>query len=116
MNLEDEFNKAQQALIDKFKVKLKNAAEVVLGELYSDVCNYAADDAHTNYHNYLRDEFKASLIREVTEQYSHYSWAHSIRMELLKLHPEQLQNKIISDLQDRIKSLEEHITSLRRYS
>jgi hypothetical protein len=32
-----------------------------------------------------------------------YSWAHTIRMALLKNHKEELQNKIIEDLQEKVK-------------
>lgn len=113
--LETKFEQAQQDLIDAFKVKMEKAASAVLSDLYTDVSNYACSDAHQNYHNYLRDEFRESLKKEITQEFSHYSWAHSIRMELLEKHPEILSNKIIQDLRDRIKWLEEHIDQLQRY-
>lgn len=112
--LTEAFNKAQAELIDSFKTKLKSAAEDVLGTMYADVANYAATDAHVNYHNFIRDEFRKSLTKEIAEGYGQYSWAHGVRMTLLEKYPDVLRNKIISDLQERVKSLEEHNEQLRR--
>lgn len=112
-SLEEKFGHAQQELIDKFKLRLKDAADAAISDLYTDVAPFAATDAHTNYHNYLRDEIRASLIEEVTTKYGHYSWAHSIRMTILEVHSDVLRNKIIEDLQQRIQSLEEHIQQLQ---
>ena len=111
------FEKAQQELVDTFKLKLKKAAEEVLSDLYTDVSSYASSDAHMNFYNYLKDELRESFIKEVSEKYGHYSWAHSIRMELMKIYPEILSNKIIEDLQEQIKSLKDTIQQLheRRY-
>lgn len=112
-NIEDQFSKAQLDLLDLFKDRMKKVADSVLSDFYCDVLNYATTDAHTNYHNFLRDEFKESFIKEIATEYAHYSWAHSIRIKLLEEYPEVLRNKIIDDLQGRIKSLEEHIEQLR---
>lgn len=109
------FEQDQQRLVDAFKSRMKDAAETVLSDLYTDVLNYADTDAHTNYRNYLRDKFRESFRKEICEDYSHYSWAHDIRMLIYNEHKEQLQNKIIEDLQDRIKSLEEHLDQMRRF-
>lgn len=112
-SLEEKFGQAQQALIDKFKLLMNDAADKVISDFYTDVAQYASTDAHTNYHNYLRDEFKASLIEEITTKYGLYSWAHSIRMIILEKHRDTLTNKIIEDLQQRIKSLESHVEQLQ---
>lgn len=114
-NIEDHFGKEQQRLLESFKAKLKDAADGVLSDYYTDVANYASTDAHTNYHNYLRDQFRDSLINEVTTKYGHYSWAHQCRTIILEKHKDALQNKIIEDLQDKVKSLEEHIEQMRKW-
>lgn len=113
--LADKFSTAQQQLVDAFKDKLKSVADGVISNFYTDVCNYATSDAHTNYYNLLRDEFRSSMKEEILSKNSYYSWAHSIRMDILKNHKEELANKIISDLQDRISSLEEHIENMRKF-
>lgn len=109
------FEKDQADLIDRFKDRMKDACEDVLATLYCDVLNYADTDANTNYRNYLRNKFRESFRKEIAEDYNHYSWAHDIRMLIYNEHKEQLQNKIIEDLQDRIKSLEDHIEQLRKW-
>jgi hypothetical protein len=113
--LETKFETAQQELVDQFKASLTKAAEAVISDLYTDLSNFATTDAHINYHNYLRDEFRESLRKEIAEENGHYSWAHSIRMELLEKYPEVLRNSIISDLQGKIDSLQETLEQLRRY-
>ncbi len=113
--MEQKFNEAQQELVDRFKEKLKKVSEETLSNLYTDVCNYAASDAHVNYHQYLQDEFQKVIFSRVTEEGGHYSWAHSIRMRLLHDYPDKLRSKIIVDLEERIKSLEQHIEDMRKY-
>jgi hypothetical protein len=113
--MEQEFSDSQQAMIDAFKKKMASISEDVLGSIYTDCSQFAVDDAHVNYRNYLREYFKESLINEVTDQYSYHSWAHGIRLELLKQYPEKISNKIILDLQDKVKALEEHIQQLRSF-
>jgi hypothetical protein len=112
--MQEEFGKAQQALIDKFKDRMKRAADEVLGELYSDCTQFAVTDAHTNYHNYLKDHFRESLIKEITEEYGHYSWAHDIRMTLMQKYPNAIRTKIIDDLEGTIRTLKNHIEQLQR--
>jgi hypothetical protein len=112
--LEAEYSKAQQELIDKFKDKMNRAAEDVLGEIYCDCTQFATTDAHTNYHNYLKDHFRESLIKEITEEYGHYSWAHDIRMTLMQKYPNAIRTKIIDDLEGTIRTLKDHIEQLQR--
>lgn len=110
------FEKAQQELVDYFKKKMKLCADEVLSTFYTDVTQYADTDAHVNYLNYLKDVFRDEIIREVAEaDYSHYSWAHSIRMALMEQYPEKIQSKIITDLQGKIVSLEDQIEQMRKY-
>lgn len=114
-HLEAEFAKAQVELMDSFKNKLHTAAKDVLGTMYADIANYATTDAHMNYHNFLRDEFRDSLLKEIAYEGGHYSWAHSIRMTLLEKHVAVLQCKIISDLESKVKSLEQQIEDMQRF-
>lgn len=105
--VEAKFLKAQQEIVDDFRAKLLNVCESVMSVFYCDLTPYAIGDAHINFKNALRDELKESLTKEIASEYGHYSWAHSIRMSLLNQHKDVLQNKIIEDLQEKIKSLEE---------
>ena len=108
------FEKHQQEIMDAAKDKLKKVCEDVLGEIYIDVAYYADQDANINYINKLREELAEEFMSEIKEKYTYYSWAHHMRMALLKESPEIISNKIIEDLRDKIKSLEDHIEQLRR--
>lgn len=110
--LEQKYGEEMQRLVDDFKNRLKNAADHVIGDFYADVTNYAATDAVTNYHNFLRDEFKEYLKTDILSGGGHYSWAHGIRMELLEKHSGRLSNKIIDDLQEKLKSSESRYQQL----
>lgn len=111
-DLESKFNQAQQELIDQFKEKIKRAAADVISSMYVDVIIHAANDAQTNYYNHLRKEFKASFIKEISEDYGIYSWAHEIRMELLKNNRAVLRNKIIEDLEAKVERLQQEIKQM----
>jgi len=111
---EEQFEQAQSQQIERFKLKMREAFEDVLGTFYCDVSIHAATDAHQNYRNHLREELRDSFVKEIAQDYSYQSWAHGIRMKLLKDHPDQLRNKIIEDLTERNASLESHLDQLRR--
>lgn len=60
MTIESKFERAQQELVDAFKAKLSSVADGVISNFYTDVCNHATTDAHTNYYSLLREEFRDS--------------------------------------------------------
>lgn len=107
------FEKSQQDLIETFKEKLQEVAKDVINDFYSNVTPYAETDAHINFVQALRADIYNELVNEIKSQHTHYSWASSIRMALLRDHKE-LQNKIIEDLQGKIKTLEAHLESAQR--
>lgn len=109
------FAEAQQQLLDSFKEKLKTVADVVLSDVYTDVSNFAAGDAYTNYHNLLRDEAREEFRAEIVGKYGQYSWAHGLRMLLLEHHKAEISNKIIEDLQETIVSLKSQIEQIEKW-
>ena len=118
-DIETKYSEEVQHRIDKFKVMMKNAAEEVLGQVYVDCMNFAASDAIINYHNFLREEFRAEVKKDaLSPEYGHYSWGASIRKDLLKNHVEELRTALISDLKAECESLNDRIKQLyemRRY-
>jgi hypothetical protein len=106
------FEEQQQELVDLFKNKMSKAFEGVISKFYCDVTPYADHDASINFKNALRDEVFEELTNEIKSENSNHSWAHSIRMALLKNHKEELQNKIIEDLMQEIESLKKTICGL----
>jgi len=97
------FEQQQQELINEFKLKMKSVCESLLSEFYTDITPYAKTDASINFKNAIRDEVYNSLVNEIANEHGMYSWAHTIRMALLKNHKDELQNKIIEDLQEKVK-------------
>jgi polyhydroxyalkanoate synthesis regulator phasin len=112
-NVEEEFEKHQQELIDRFISKLKDIANEEIDNLYTDVSYHACSDANINYKNKLRDEVRSEFMKEISEVEGSWSWANSMRMELLAKHPETLQNTIIKDLQEEVSRLKDHIEEMK---
>ena len=108
------FEQQQQELVDAFKSQLAEIAKKTISEFYTDVTTYAEVDASLNFRNMIRDEVFNELIHEIKSKYSHYSYAHQIRMKLLENHKEEISNKIIEDLQDKVASLEDQYSQLIR--
>jgi hypothetical protein len=102
---EKKFAEAQDQILESFRTRMKDAAERAISDLYQDASNYAATDAHTNFYNLLRDEARDEFRAEIAGKYGVYSWAHDMRMLLLKHHKDELSNKIIEDLQENIAAL-----------
>ena len=114
-DIENKFASEQNLLLEGFKSKMKRVCEDVLGTVYTDVSTYAVTDAHINFKNALWDEVYADFKKEIASEYGHYSRAHTLRMDLLRNHKEELSNKIIEDLQANVASLNEHIEQIRRF-
>lgn len=115
--LERRFAEAQRDVMDEFKLRMLKVVHDSLSDFYCGVSVHAVTDAHTNFREALRDEMGDSFCSEISSENGHYSWAHSIRMKILETHPEALKNKIIEDLQEKIKSLEGQLDQAlsRRY-
>lgn len=109
------FAKAQQDMVDSFKKQLTKVAEEAISTIYTDTSLHAVNDAQINFRNQFRDEIRKEFESEIKSKYSYFSWAYDMRMLLLKNHKEEISNKIIEDLQDRVKSLEDHIEQMRRF-
>jgi predicted house-cleaning noncanonical NTP pyrophosphatase (MazG superfamily) len=107
-----EFEKKQQDIVDKFKKRLEKVADECLSNFYCDVTPYAEIDAHINFKNALRDKLTEEFCKEIATEHTHYSWASTIRMKLLSQHKEQLQNKIIEDLNGKIERLQAELKQL----
>lgn len=89
-----------QALIDRFKEKMKKAADEVLGELYSDVVPFIESDSWQNFRNALMDGLKGYHNRKVQAEYDFARIREKIYSEY--------RAEIIKDLdQDNLKRIEE---------
>ena len=96
-----------QALVDKFKDKLKKTAEEVIGQLYCDVVVHIESDSWTNFRNDLMDGFRNYNNKKVAGEYDFAA----IRKEIYKEYREEL----IADLnQDIVKEVEDLKQQLQR--
>lgn len=107
------FEKAQQDVMDIFKERMKEVAEQVLSKVYTDVTTWADTDAHTNYYNHLRDVLSGRIKKEVLQnQYGEWDWATRLRASIFNEHREELTNKIIEDLELKVKGLKNQIEEI----
>jgi hypothetical protein len=89
-----------QALVDKFKDKLKAAADEVIGSLYCDVATYIESDSWSNFRNQIMEGFKDYDNRKIQNEYDF----KNIRAKIYK----EYRDDIIADLnQDLIKEVED---------
>jgi len=115
--VDGEFAKEQQIQVDRFKKLMLTACEEVMSTFYCDVLSkHGVTDAQINFKNALWDEVREDFKKEITSEYTHYSRAHSLRMDLLKNHKEELRNKIIEDLTEKNIDLSRRLhESYQRY-
>ena len=88
-----------RALIDRFKVALKAAADEAIDGLYCDIVPHIESDSWTNYRNDLMDGFRNYDNRKVQNP----SDFKEIRQQIYK----DFRDEIIDDLnQDMVKEIE----------
>ncbi len=114
--LSEEGARQAQVLIDRFKVKMKDAAEEILGNLYSDIVPHIGSDSWTNYRNDLMDGLRNYNNRLVQGEYDFKRIREQIfsefRAEIIKdLDHDNL--KKIEDLQKEIGRLRDMLDEAR---
>lgn len=101
------------ALVERFKVQLKKAAEEVLGGLYTDVVCHIESDSWTNYRNAMMDGFKDYRNRLVQGEYDFRAIREKIysefRADIIK-DLDQDNLKRIEDLQKEVSRLQDMIS------
>lgn len=109
-NLPEEGEKEAQALIDRFKERLKVVADEIIGELYCDVAVHIESDSWTNYRNELMDGFRNYDNRKVQGEHDF----KEIRQAILKNHREDIIADLNQDMLKEIGDLKSVIRSLQR--
>ena len=94
-----------QELIDKFKAKMKDAADEVLGELYCDVAVYIESDSWTNFRNEMMDGYKDYKNGKIHDEYNF----KDIRQQIYKENREEIIKDLNQDNLKKIEDLEEQI-------
>ena len=97
-----------QRLIDRFKELMKNAAEEVLNELYTDVAAYIESDSWGNFRNQMIAGFRNYDNRKIQGEWDF----KEIRQAILKHHREDIIHDLDQDNLSRIKELESQIETM----
>jgi hypothetical protein len=113
MTDEERYGQEIKTLLDNFKAKMKDACEETLSDLYQDIVHWAPLDADINYRNHLQDALSAEIQTDILKcDGSIYSWAATYRMNLLKKRKDELQNAIITQLQETVRNRDDRIRQL----
>jgi 5,10-methylenetetrahydrofolate reductase len=83
-----------QALVDRFKEQLKEAAEDVIRQLYCDVAVYIESDSWTNFRNEIMAGFKNYNNRKIQGEYNFAE----IRKQIYNEFKEELLPELNQDL------------------
>ena len=94
-----------QAIVDRFKKKLKEVADEVIGDFYCDVALYIESDSWGNFRNEIMDGFKNYNNRKVQGKYDF----KEIRQAILKNHREDIIADLNQDMLEEIDQLKKHI-------
>ncbi len=104
-SLTEEGEKEFQAVMDRFKKKVKTVIDDCLSELYTDAGMYIESDAWTNFRNEIMDGYSNYNNRKIQAEYDF----KTIRQAILKEHPEELVHDLNQDLLEEIESLKKTI-------
>ena len=107
--LSEQGKEEAQKLINKFKIKIKEAADEVIGDLYCDIVCHIESDSWTNFRNDLLAGFKDYNNRKIQANYDF----KEIRQAILKLHREDIIKDLNQDMLDKIDELKESIKFLQ---
>jgi len=110
--LDDEGQTHAQELVDKFKEKMKKAADEVLGELYCDVAVHIESDSWSNFRNELMDGFRNYRNRHIQNKYDFAE----IRKQIFKEFREEIIQDLNQDYLAEIESLKKELSESRQYA
>lgn len=100
---EEKLQKDAQEFMDKYRVKMKDISDEILGELYVNILPYVETDSWTNYRESLRidleHEYKFRKFKE--------PWATNFRRAIFVENRDEISKLISEDILNRIKHLED---------
>ena len=99
----NKLQKEAQEFIDKFRLKMKDISEEILGEIYVNIGPYIETDQWVNYREALRIELEHEY------KYSNFKsdWATNFRRAVFVENREEISKLISEDILKRIKHLED---------
>jgi hypothetical protein len=99
----DKLQKDAQDFINKFRIKMKDISEEILGEIYVNVGPYVETDQWTNY----RESLRLELEREYKFSTFKKEWATNFRRVVFVENREEISKLISDDILKMIKHLED---------
>ena len=103
-----------QAIIDRFKIKVKkileDAVEETMGEIYSDIVPYIKSDSWTNFKNDMMAGFKNYDNRKIQSAWDF----KEIRQQIYEDFKEDIIKDLDQDNLNKIKDLEKQIEFMRQ--
>jgi predicted nucleotidyltransferase len=100
---EEKLQKDAQEFMDKYRVKMKDISDEILGELYVNILPYIETDSWINYREALRidleHEYKFKKYKE--------PWATNLRRAIFVENRDEVSKLISEDILNRIKHLED---------
>lgn len=107
--LHEDGKKEAEAVIEKFKKRLKAIAEEVLGEVYCDIPTYIESDSWMNFRNALISAFKNYGNRKLQGEYDF----KQIREQIYCQFREEIIKDLNQDNLEEIEKLKKEIRNLR---
>ena len=98
-----------QALVDRFKSKLKEAADEAIGTLYCDVATYIETDSWSNFRNQIMEGFRNYDNRKIQREYDF----KKIRAEIYKEYREDIIADLNQDLLEENEQLKKDLEQTR---
>jgi len=101
-----------QALVNRFKSKLKEAADEVIGTLYCDVATYIETDSWSNFRNQIMEGFKNYNNRKIQNEYDF----KKIRAEIYKEYRDDIIADLNQDLLEENETLKKDLEQTREWA
>ena len=101
-----------QALVDRFKSRLKEAADEVIGTLYCDVATYIETDSWSNFRNHIMEGFKNYDNRKIQNAYDF----KKIRAEIYKEYRDDIIADLNQDLLEENETLKKDLEQAREWA
>lgn len=113
-NLSEKGHQEALALIESFKKQIKNIADQTIGNVYTEIMPYIESDSWLNYREHLRLEMQNKYLKKETLT-TEEAWGKFIREAIFTQFREELEQGIIRDQQERIKTLEKWLDERRQF-
>ena len=108
--------KEAEQFIDRFKSKMKDVCEEVLGEVYVDLMPWIETDSWQNYRNAVQHAVEREYFSKPKELLeSEEYWAQKCRAAFYREYKDELVNARVRDLEKEVEKYKEWYQQATRY-